>query len=202
MLPGLWGAPLNIISGFPPPMKYAESKFGVGYTHKNTGHSAAQTLKTLPEGADYGPNNIVTFEDYDTALAYAKKVNKPLLIDFTGRACQNCRLMEENVWSKDKVLSLLNNDVVLVSLFVDERTKLPEDEQYISEYSGKKVTTVGQKWTELETFVYKNNSQPLYVLIDHDENKLNEPVGYTPDVDEYYNWLVSGIEKFKKENQK
>ena len=197
LLPGLWGAPLNIISGFPPPMKYAESKFGVGYTHKGNRHN--QKITQLPEGAEFGPNNIVTFEDYDKAMAYAKKVNKPLMIDFTGRACQNCRLMEENVWSKDKILPLLNNDVVLVSLFVDERTKLPEDKQYISKYTGEKVTTVGQKWSEMETFVYKNNSQPLYVIVDHNEKRMNEPIGYTPDVDTYYQWLKKGIDTFKKQ---
>jgi len=202
MLPGLWGAPLNIISGFPPPMKYAESKFGVGYTQTGGGHAGIKTLNTLPEGAEYGPNNIVTFEDYDIAMAYAKQVGKPLMIDFTGRACQNCRLMEENVWSKDKILPILNNDVVLVSLFVDERTKLPKDKQYVSKFSGDKVTTIGQKWSELETFVYKNNSQPLYVIIDHDENRMNEPVGYTPDVDEYYQWLRQGVDNFKRKHQK
>ena len=196
LLPGLWGAPLNIISGFPPPMKYAESKFGVGYTQTN---SSTQTTHILPEGAEYGPNNIVAFEDYDMAMAYAKKVNKPLLVDFTGRACQNCRLMEENVWSKDKILPIFQNDVVLVSLFVDERTKLPKDKQYISKYTGDKVTTVGQKWSELETFKYKNNSQPLYVIENHKGEHMNEPIGYTPDVDAYYRWLKKGIENFKKQ---
>ncbi len=197
LLPGLWGAPLNVISGFPPPLKYAESKFGVGH-NKECSNGRSQSHENLPDGAEYGPNNIITFEDYDTALAYAKKVNKPLMIDFTGRACQNCRLMEENVWSKDKILPILKNDVVLVSLFVDERTKLPEHEQYISKYTGEKVTTVGQKWSEMETFKYKNNSQPLYVIIDHDENNMNDPIGYTPDVDTYYQWLKKGIDHFKK----
>jgi thiol:disulfide interchange protein DsbD len=196
LLPGMWGAPLNIISGFPPPIKYAESKFGVGFTKNGSGNC---DKNELPEHAEYGPNNIVTFEDYEYALAYAKKVNKPVLIDFTGRACQNCRLMEENVWSKDKILSILNNEVVLVSLYVDDRTKLPEDKQYISKYTGEKVTTVGQKWSEMETFIYKNNSQPLYVIIDHNENRMNDPVGYTPDVDEYYKWLRHGIDNFKKQ---
>ena len=196
LLPGLWGAPLNVISGFPPPMKYAESKFGVGYTQTNQG---GKTIANLPKGAIYGPNNIVTFEDYDTALAYAKEVNKPLLIDFTGRACQNCRLMEENVWSKDQILPIFKNDLVLVSLFVDERTKLPENKQYISKYTGEKVTTVGQKWSEMETFKYKNNSQPLYILVDQKENNLNNPIGYTPEIDVYYNWLQKGIRNFKKE---
>lgn len=197
MFPGLWGAPLNIISGFPPPIKYAESKFGVGYTQPaNNCQDNEYTI--LPQGAKYGPNNIVTFEDYDIAMEYAKEVGKPLLIDFTGRACQNCRLMEENVWSKQKILNILNNKVVLVSLYVDERTKLPENEQYVSKYSGKKITTVGEKWSEMETYIYKNNSQPLYVLIDHNEKPLNEPIGYTPDVDEYYKWLKKGIDNFKK----
>ena len=197
MFPGLWGAPLNIISGFPPPIKYAESKFGVGYTQP-ANNCPDNEYTILPHGAKYGPNNIVTFEDYDIALEYAKQVGKPLLIDFTGRACQNCRLMEENVWSKQKILNILNNKVVLVSLYVDERTKLPENEQYVSKYSGKKITTVGEKWSEMETYVYKNNSQPLYVLIDHNEKPLNEPIGYTPDVDEYYKWLKKGIDNFKK----
>ena len=196
LLPGLWGAPLNVISGFPPPMKYAESKFGVGYTQTN---QSGKAIENLPEGAIYGPNNIVTFEDYDTALAYAKKVDKPLLIDFTGRACQNCRLMEENVWSKDQILPIFKNDLVLVSLFVDERTKLPENQQYISKYTGEKVTTVGQKWSEMETFKYKNNSQPLYIMVDQKENNLNDPIGYTPEIELYYNWLQKGIHNFKKE---
>lgn len=191
MLPGLWGAPVKLISGLPPSMKNAESQFGVGYT---LGKNANQ----LPEGAEYGPNNIVTFEDYDLALAYAKKVNKPLMIDFTGRQCQNCRQMEEKVWSQNNILPILNNEVVLVSLFVDEKTKLPEDEQYISKYTGDKVTTVGKKWSEKETFEYKNNSQPLYIIIDHDEKRLNEPVGYTPEVNEYYKWLRKGVDNFKK----
>ena len=195
LLPGLWGAPLNIISGFPPPMKYAESKFGVGYSKSISGAQA----QNLPEGAEYGPNNIIAFEDYDTAMAYAKKVNKPLLLDFTGRACQNCRLMEENVWSKDQILPIFKNDLVLVSLYVDERTKLPKDQQYISKYTGEKVTTVGQKWSELETFKYKNNSQPLYVIENHQGQNMNEPIGYTPDVKAYYRWLKKGIENFKKQ---
>ena len=198
LLPGLWGAPLNVISGFPPPIKYAESKYGVGNTNRISANMT-QTQETLPEGAEYGPNNIMLFEDYDLAMNYAKKVNKPLMIDFTGRACQNCRLMEENVWSKEKILHILNNEVVLVSLFTDQDTDLPEDQQYISKYSGDKVTTVGKKWREMETFVYKNNSQPLHVIIDHNEKPMNTPVGYTPDIETYYNWLRSGIDAFNKQ---
>ncbi len=199
LLPGLWGAPLSIISGFPPPMKYAESPYGVGNTQKNI---SIDTKEILPEGAEYGPNNIMIFEnDYDKALAYAKKVNKPLMLDFTGRACQNCRLMEENVWSKPKILPILKNKVVLVSLYVDERTELPKDQQYVSKFSGKDIETIGDKWSEMETYVFKNNSQPYYVLLNHKEEKLNEPVGYTPDVDEYYKWLMEGINKFHQQSK-
>ncbi len=193
MLPGLWGAPLNIISGFPPPMKYAESKNGVG-------GSISHNENTLPEGAEYGPNNIIAFEDYDLGMAYAKKVNKPLMIDFTGRACQNCRLMEEKVWSQEPILSILKNDIVLVSLFVDDRTKLPKNKQYISKHSGDEVTTVGKKWKEKEMYEYKNISQPLYVIIDHQENRMNELIGYpkSGDINVYTEWLRKGIDGFKK----
>ena len=202
LFPGLWGAPLSIISGFPPPMKYAESPYGVGNQLK--GHSSdTATNNFIPEGAEYGPNNIIIFEnDYDKALAYAKKSNKPLMLDFTGRACQNCRLMEEKVWNKPHVLPLLKDSLVIVSLYVDERTKLPENRQYISSYSGNKIETIGDKWSELETYVYNNNSQPYYVIIDHNEKKLNEPVGYTPDADEFSQWLKSALEKFEKNKKK
>ncbi len=197
LLPGLWGAPLSIISGFPPPMKYSESPYGVGNTKKVV---SGNTKEILPDGAEFGPNNIIVFEnDYDSALAYAKKTGKPLMLDFTGRACQNCRLMEENVWSKPKILSILKNKVVLVSLYVDERTELPKNEQYVSKFSGKNIETIGDKWSEMETYIYKNNSQPYYVILNHKEEKLNEPVGYTPDIDEYYKWLIEGIEEFNKQ---
>ncbi len=197
LFPGLWGAPLSIISGFPPPMKYAESPFGVGNQQAGNCKDSG-TKEILPEGAEHGPHNIILFEnDYDKALAYAKKVNKPLMLDFTGRACQNCRLMEENVWNKPGILPIMKDSIVIVSLYVDERTKLPENEQYISKFSGDKIETVGDKWSELETYVYKNNSQPYYVLLDHNEKKLNEPVGYTPKEKEFYKWLTSALKKFK-----
>ncbi len=202
LFPGLWGAPLSIISGFPPPMKYAESPFGVG-NQQNRNCTDSNTKEILPEGAEHGPHNIILFEnDYDKALAYAKKVNKPLMLDFTGRACQNCRLMEENVWNKPDILPIMKDSLIIVSLYVDERTKLPEDEQYVSTYSGDKIETIGDKWSELETYVYKNNSQPYYVLLDHNEEKLNEPVGYTPDEKDFYEWLKSGLKQFKNRQKK
>ncbi len=195
MIPGLWGAPLKIISGFPPPAHYSESPYGVGF--KKLGGGAAAHTK-LPEGAHLGPHDIISFTDYETGMAYARKVNKPALVDFTGHACVNCRKMEDYVWSQEKVLSILNNDIVLISLYVDDKRQLPKEKQYISEQTGKKIRTIGNKWSEFQTIHYKANAQPYYILIDGDANKLNEPSAYNTDVDAYYNWLKEGINKFKQ----
>ncbi len=105
LIPGLWGAPLNLISGFPPPMSYSESPHGVGY--KNTQLTTNSSTSELPEHASYGPHNIISFHNYDEGLAYAKKVNKPVMIDFTGKTCVNCRRMEEKVWSLPQILPIL-----------------------------------------------------------------------------------------------
>lgn len=195
LIPGLWGAPLNVISGFPPPMSYSESPNGVGA--KNSIESNSSSGEELPEHAQYGPHKIVAFHDYDEGLAYAKKVNKPVLIDFTGVTCVNCRRMEELVWAKPEILNILKNDVVLISLYVDDRKELPKDEVYTTK-SGKEINTYGKKWSDLAITKYKANIQPYYILMAHDESNLNQPVGYTPDVEEYKTWLEEGISKFKK----
>lgn len=193
LIPGLWGAPLKLLSGFPPPSTYSESPFGFG------GSSAATMEEELPEGAKIAAHGLIAFEDYKDGLAYAKEVNKPVMIDFTGYACVNCRKMEDHVWSDERILSILKNEVVLVSLYVDSKEDLPESEQYISETTGKKIKTIGNKWSDLQIERYKANAQPYYVLINPDtEEKLNDPVGYTPDVLEYKDWLTSGIENFKE----
>ena len=193
MIPGLWGAPLQYISGFPPAKQYSESPNGFGNT------TTVNTEKTaLPEGAESGPNGITTFHDYDLGLAYAKKVNKPVMIDFTGYACVNCRKMEERVWPDPKVLSILNNDVVLISLYVDDKRPLPEKEQVVSKITGKILKYTGQKWSELQILKYKTNAQPYYVLMDHNENDLNKPSAYNPDIEAYYKWLQEGVKNFKK----
>ena len=195
LIPGLWGAPLNLISGFPPPMSYSESPYGVGY--KNTQLTTNSSTSELPEHASYGPHNIVSFHNYDEGLAYAKKVNKPVMIDFTGKTCVNCRRMEEKVWSLPQVLPILKGDIVLISLYVDDRTPLPKDEIYETA-NGKTIDTYGKKWSDFSITKYKANIQPYYILMGHNEENLNEPVGYTPDVEEYKAWLEDGIAKFKK----
>ncbi len=197
LVPGLWGAPLKLISGFPPPMQYSESSYGVGYTKLSDGAGVSAQME-FPEGAHLGPQDILAFDDYDTGLAYAKKVNKPVLIDFTGFACVNCRKMEERVWSEPKILKLLKQDVVLISLYVDDKRPLPNGEELESKISGKKLRYIGQKWSEFQILKYEANAQPFYVLMDHNGENLIEPIGYTPDADEYYAWLQKGIDAFEK----
>ncbi|OAD42814.1 protein-disulfide reductase DsbD family protein [Polaribacter atrinae] len=196
MLPGLWGAPLNLISAFPPPQHYSESPYGVGYMKLGSGDVSNIEI---PDGAHLmAPHNILAFNDYDKGLAYAKKVGKPVMMDFTGHACVNCRKMEQNVWVQPKVLKLLKNDVILISLYVDDKRKLKDEEVVDSKLRpGKKLKYIGQKWSELQTIKYKTNTQPFYVLMNHNEEDLNAPVGYTPNTDEYYTWMKEGIEKFK-----
>jgi thiol:disulfide interchange protein DsbD len=199
MIPGLWGAPLNLISAFPPPLDYSESPYGVGNS-RGGGVTSIGDHGDLPDGAHLlAPHDILAFNDYDKGVAYAKTVGKPIMIDFTGWACVNCRKMEQNVWVEPRVLEKLKNDVVLISLYVDDKRKLEDDEVVDSQLKpGKKLKYIGQKWSELQTIKYKTNTQPYYVLMDHDENNLNAPVAYTPDADEYFSWLSDGIEKFVK----
>jgi len=193
LVPGLWGAPLKLISGFPPPMTYSESPYGVGNSKGGT-----SSLSEIPDGAKEGPQGIITFTDYDKGMAYAKEINKPVLLDFTGHACVNCRKMEENVWSETNVLNILNNDVVLISLYVDEKKELPEAEQYVSKTTGKKIKTVGNKWSDFQIEKYQANAQPYYIVLDNEGNSLNTPVGYTPEVSEYENWLKEGVTNYSK----
>ena len=198
LIPGLWGAPLSIISGFPPPQYYSESPYGVG--HKGNTATTVTSSEELPQGAHlFQPYDIVTFNDYQQGLEYAKQVGKPMLLDFTGKSCVNCRKMEDNVWGKPEVLNILKNKVVLISLLVDDKNELPENEVKPSKIrEGKMIKTIGQKWSEFQALRYHSNSQPLYVLMGHDEQNLVPPVGYTPDVEKFSSWLHSGINAFGK----
>lgn len=191
MIPGLFGAPLKLISAFPPPQTYSESPNGF------FGDTTVSSTKNLLNGAEVGPHGLNVFTDYEKGLAYAKTVNKPVMLDFTGYACVNCRKMENNVWSDEKVLNVLKNDVVLISLYVDDKRELPKNEQTVSKLTGNEITTIGDKWTEFIITRYQTNTQPFYVLIDLKEQQLNKPIGYTPNVDDYLAWLKDGISKFK-----
>jgi thiol:disulfide interchange protein DsbD len=196
MIPGLWGAPLKLIAAFPPPLQYSESPMGVG--------STGGTVMSAEGHADdqhVGPQGILVYHDYDKGLAHAKEVDKPLMLDFTGWACVNCRKMEQQVWSDPEIKSMLANDVVLVSLYVDEKTPLPEAEQVTVELTGgrkKKLRNVGNKWAAFQEIEYGVNAQPYYVLLDHNEEKLVEPSNYQDygTVEEFKDWLTRGIKKF------
>ncbi|MDX8341035.1 cytochrome c biogenesis protein CcdA [Draconibacterium sp. IB214405] len=198
MVPGLWGAPVKLISGFPPPVDYAESPLGVGRTQPAgavaTGHSSG----TMAVGMHIGPHGIPLFDDYDKALAHAKETGKPLLIDFTGKGCTNCRKMEDNVWVAQEVKNMFLEDFVVVSLYVDLKTKLPEEEQYVSETTGRKVRTIGNKWTDFQISRYHRNTQPYYVILDSNEKEVVDGYGYDPDADDFIEWLNSGLTEYKK----
>ena len=184
LAPGLTNTPaanLKLLSGFPPPLFYS-------YYDKGTS----------------APLGLEAYKDFDQGMAAAKASGKPLMIDFTGWACVNCRKMEEQVWSTPEVFELLAQEYVLVSLYVDDRKALLADEQFsYAQPNGriKKLKTVGDKWATFQTINFKNNSQPYYILLDEDLNMLNKPVGYTPDVDEYAEWLTAGLEEFQRTHQ-
>ncbi len=193
MIPGLWGAPLKLINAFPPPQEYSESPKGFNYFTNSTSNI------NLPNGSKSGPHGIIVFDDYEKGLAYAKTVNKPIMIDFTGFACVNCRKMENNVWSDERILKILNNEVVLISLYVDDKREMPKSEQFISKSTGENLETYGDKWTDFMINKYKTNTQPLYVLTDLNGNNLNPEMpttSYNPDVLLYQSWLKKGISNF------
>ncbi|MFT3933310.1 MAG: cytochrome c biogenesis protein CcdA [Chitinophagaceae bacterium] len=181
LLPGVTNtkyANRALISGFPPPLSYSVYK-----------HGPAKGVEA----------NIVN--DYEKALKLAKEQHKPILIDFTGWACVNCRKMEENVWPDEKVKELIEKDFILVSLYVDDRKVLPDEEQFLytaSDSSKKEIKTIGDKFITLQSENFKNASQPLYAIISPDEKVLTLPVGYTPNINEYASWLQCGLDAFKK----
>lgn len=200
LIPGIWGAPLKIISGFPPPMFYSESPQGLGGS--TIVASANEAGGETVGDPDHCPHQLNCFHDYDKGLEYAKKVNKPVMLDFTGWACVNCRKMEEQVWSDPRVLSLLKNDFVLISLYVDEKLELPESEQKEVQI-GKKtkmLKTVGNKWSYFQAVKYNTNSQPYYVILDHNEKTLNGSAAYDPDIVKFENWLKEGLRIFKEKD--
>ncbi|MCC5918616.1 MAG: thioredoxin family protein [Cryomorphaceae bacterium] len=200
LIPGLGGAPLGAISGITPPMWYTDlPKTKISGISDGSG-----ALEEIPDGADpdHCPLNLNCFHDYEKGLAYAKKVNKPILLDFTGWGCVNCRKMEENVWIDSRIEKVLRNDVVVISLYVDERTKIPKEEQYYSEILGHKVRNIGNKWAEFQAKHFQNPSQPYYVFVNHDNlEPLIEPEAYNSNVNAYYNWLNRGVKAFEKQKK-
>ncbi len=203
-------APLRIVTGL---ASFAFAAYlATGFIYDNDAGSL-RSLKLLsglapPSGYSWlhpkeCPHNLDCFKDFDAGLAYAKKMGKPIMIDFTGYACVNCRKMEEHVWPESNVYDFLKKDYVLISLYVDEKIELPEAEQKtLPTKSGStfKLRNTGHKWQYFQTETFENNSQPYYVLISPDGKLLNKPVGYTPDSDEYASFLQCGLNRFKELN--
>lgn len=200
LLPGIWGAPVKLVSGFPPPEHYAESKGGAYANHGGGNSGAAEDLEV--QFGDHCPFDLNCFNDFEAGMAYAKKVGKPVMIDFTGWGCVNCRKMEENVWSDPRVLERLRKNVVLISLYVDERTMLPEAEQYTSKDTGRKIKNVGNMWSEFQEVNFGAVAQPYYVFLGHDNLKpLHESAAYDPDIDKFINWLDRGVQAFEAQKK-
>jgi thiol:disulfide interchange protein DsbD len=190
----MWGAPLKIISGFPPPTFYTE-----GWTLSASNNAMGSGSEGHISGTDpdHCPHNLNCFHDYQLALDYARKVKKPLMVDFTGWSCVNCRKMEDKVWVEPQILKKLRDDYVLVSLYVDDKTELPENEKKVSKTTGKKIKTIGNKWSDLQTERYATNTQPFYVLLDGNEQLLTTPSGYNPDVTAFDDFLQTGIDHYQ-----
>ncbi|NQX98338.1 MAG: hypothetical protein HRT73_10745, partial [Flavobacteriales bacterium] len=195
LIPGLWGAPLKMISGFPPPMEYSESPRGFGGARNNI-----SSVKHV-DGMHPGPQGIPIFHDLDKGLDYAKKVGKSAFLDFTGKACVNCRRMEEGVWGELGVIELMNNDIVIISLFVDDKRDLPQDQLGELDLQGNEITTIGKKWSNYQTINYKTNTQPYYIMLGpNGEDLANGPADYEHhgNVTDFKTWLEDGLKLYKE----
>lgn len=173
MVPGLWGAPLKAISAFTPPM----------YTQ---------------DFSLYEDEVQPQFKDYEAGMEYARQQGKPVMIDFTGYGCVNCRKMEGKVWIDPKVKDIISNDYVLISLYVDEKEPLPEPITVVENGKERKLRTVGDKWSYLQRVKFGANAQPFYVLLDNEGNPLNKSYAYDEDIAKYVDFLKTGLENYKK----
>ena len=176
MVPGLWGAPLKAISAFAPPLYTQDFNL-----YKNEVHAA--------------------FDDYESGMAYAKKVNKPVMIDFSGFGCVNCRKMEASVWTDPKVKQMLENDYVLITLMVDDKTKLPQPIESQENGKTRKLKTIGDKWSYLQRSKFGSNAQPFYILLNDEGQPLGPSYAFNEDVSKYIQFLQNGLKEFKKEQQ-
>ena len=174
MVPGLWGAPLKAVSAFAPPMQTQDFNL-----YNNEVHAK--------------------FDDYDLGMEYARQHGKPVMLDFTGYGCVNCRKMELAVWTNPKVSDIINNDYVLITLYVDNKTPLPSPVKIVENGTERTLRTVGDKWSYLQRVKFGANAQPFYVLIDNEGKPLNKSYSYDEDIPKYIEFLQTGLENYKKE---
>lgn len=207
LLPGLWGAPLKAVSAFLPPQGSQDFDLSrLEYMVADAGRSPSPQSREVREEKQYAdlfhcPHNLDCFFDYEQGMAYARRNNKPVMLDFTGHACVNCRKMEASVWSDPAVHDKLKNDYVLISLYVDDKSSLPDQEQYVSEFSGKKIKTLGAKWSDIQAQRFGANSQPYYVLLDPQGNVLTKPRGYNENIRAYLDFLNTGLQRYEQQKQ-
>ncbi len=174
MIPGLWGAPLKAVSAFAPPMQTQDFNL-----YDNEVHAK--------------------FDDYDLGMEYARQHNKPVMLDFTGYGCVNCRKMELSVWTNQKVSDIINNDYVLITLYVDNKTPLSEPVKVTENGTTRTLRTVGDKWSYLQRIKFGANAQPFYVLVNNEGAPLNKPYGFDESVPKYIEFLQTGLDNYKKE---
>jgi thiol:disulfide interchange protein DsbD len=195
MIPGLWGAPLKALSGYLPPLTTQQFSLGA---NSNPSENAASTTEVVLYGDLLKiPHGIPGYFDYEQALAAAKREGKPLLIDFTGHGCVNCRKMEENVWVDPQVMRRLKEDFVMVALYIDERLELPESNWYTSSYDGKMKKTLGKQNADFQITRFNNNAQPYYIILDHQEQLLATPRGYDTDIPAFVAFLDRASAEFR-----
>jgi thiol:disulfide interchange protein DsbD len=211
MIPGMFGAPLKALSGYIPPQTThdfdlnkiirdnAQLVLGSAKNPSSSGHPVKEICEK-PKYSDFLhlPHGLEGYFDYEQGMACAKKLGKPVFIDFTGHGCVNCREMEANVWSDPKVLQRLRDEFVVIALYVDDKTTLPESEWITSSYDGKVKKTVGKKFADFQITHFNVNAQPFYVLLDHKGEKLVPPRAYDLDVDEFITFLDKGLQEFRK----
>lgn len=197
MVPGMWGAPLRFLSGYLPPETSLD--FNLARSAKGSGPNQASVLCDLPKYSDklHLPHQLEGYFELKQALACAKQKNKPVFIDFTGHGCVNCREMEANVWSHPEVLKRLQNDFIVVALYVDDKTELPQNQWYVSKYDGREKKTIGKQNADLQITRFQSNAQPLYVLLSPEGELLNQPVAYNLDVNTFIRFLDEGKSKMK-----
>jgi thiol:disulfide interchange protein len=210
LIPGMFGAPLKALSGYLPPETSLDFDLTriireEVKTYSSSGNNAVpSTLCEKPKYADFLklPHGLEGYFDYKQALDCAKKLNKPIFIDFTGHGCVNCREMEANVWSAPPVLKRLREDFIIAALYVDDKTEVPENEWVVSKYDGQVKKTIGKIYADVQISRFNVNSQPYYVLLDTAGNLLTQPHAYDRDVDAFINFLDTGLANFRKEQQK
>lgn len=205
LIPGMFGAPLKALSGYLPPMTTHDFDLNKIIRQNSSAQMGIKEGSSICETPKYHeflhlPHGLEGYYDYEQGLACAKKLGKPIYVDFTGHGCVNCREMEANVWSDPGVLKRLKEEYVVISLYVDDKTTLPESEWVLSSADGKLKKSIGKIYADLQIYNFNINAQPYYILLGHDGDLLAKPRAYDLDIDAFVKFLDTGLENFKTGN--